>query len=172
MAVVMAERGRSRELARAGRLSVRLAAAPAEIEAAQRLRWQVFSEELGARLGSGADRLDRDAFDRFCEHLIVEDGSTGEIVGTYRVLFPTAALRAGCLYIETQFFTDRLRGVRSELVELGRSCVHPDYRTGATIMLLWSGLALTLTAKPPTPSSSNTSVEMPPKQNGWLLFKR
>ncbi len=148
MAVVMAERVRGRELARAGRLSVRLAATPDEIEAAQRLRWRVFHEELGARPAGGGERIDRDAFDRFCEHLIVEDAATGGIVGTYRVLFPSSAQRAGCLYIETQFFTDRLRAVRGELVELGRSCVHPDYRTGATILLLWSGLGELLAGSP------------------------
>lgn len=140
MASVMAERGRGRELARAGRLSVRLAAGPDEVEAAQRLRWRVFGEELGARLGVDDERLDRDDFDPFCEHLIVEDECRGEIVGTYRVLFPAAARRAGRRYIETQFATDRLQALSGDLVELGRSCVHPDYRTGGTIMLLWSGL--------------------------------
>ena len=142
MAVMSGERNRSGVLARAGRLSVRVASRPEEIEAAQRLRWTVFSAELGARLGSSAcaTGLDRDLFDRFCEHLIVEDESTGAVVGTYRLLVPEQARRAGGLYTEGEFFTDRLRPIRHQLVELGRSCVHPDYRTGATIMLLWSGL--------------------------------
>jgi len=148
MAVVFEERLRPQVLARAGRLVARVATRPDEIEAAQRLRWRVFSEEFGARPGAAADGLDRDLFDRFCRHLIVEDESIGEVVGTYRVMMPDAAARAGGLYTEGEFFTDRLRPIRAELVELGRSCVHPDYRTGATIMLLWSGLGELLAGQP------------------------
>jgi putative hemolysin len=141
MLEMLEERPPVRELARAGRLSVRLARGPRDVEAAQRLRWQVFSEELGARLPGGRRGLDLDPFDRFCEHLIVEDESSGDVVGTYRVLFPDRAREAGGLYIESEFFTDRLRALKPGLVELGRSCVRRDFRTGAAIMLLWSGLA-------------------------------
>ncbi len=141
MLEMLEERPPVRELARAGRLVVRLARDRREIEAAQRLRWQVFSQELGARLASGRRGLDQDLFDRFCEHLIVEDESTGDVVGTYRILFPEPARAAGGLYIESEFFTDRLRPLKPGLVELGRSCVRRDLRTGAVIMLLWSGLA-------------------------------
>jgi putative hemolysin len=140
MAVVFEQRPRARELARAGRLVVRLAAGPQDVEAVQRLRWQVFGEELGARLGGDRPGLDQDLFDRFCAHLLVEDESTGSVVGTYRVLFPEQARRAGGLYVESEFFTDRLNRMRGSLVELGRSCVRRDYRTGGAIMLLWAGL--------------------------------
>ena len=140
MQVVSGSRARGAELARAGRLSVRLAATAAEIEAAQRLRWRVFAGELGARLATDRDGLDRDAFDAHCHHLVVEDESRGEIVGTYRAMLPDAARRIGRLYIETEFDVDGLAPIRDGLVELGRSCVHADYRSGATIMLLWSGL--------------------------------
>ena len=140
MAVVIGGRSRVRELARAGRLVVRLATGHDDVEAAQRLRWQVFAEECGAVLGVDRPGLDRDPFDGFCEHLIVEDQSISEVVGTYRVLFPDRAKLAGGLYIETEFFAERLAPVRDSLVELGRSCVHRDYRTGGTIMLLWAGL--------------------------------
>jgi putative hemolysin len=136
------------ELARAGRLVARLAASPADIEAAQRLRWRVFTEEYGAWLSGSTPGVDRDIFDRFCQHLVVEDLANGEIVGTYRVMLPEQGREAGGLYVESEFFTDRLRSIRHELVELGRSCVHPDYRSGATIMLLWAGLGALLAGLP------------------------
>jgi putative hemolysin len=141
MLEMLEERPPVHELARAGRLAVRMARDAREVEAAQRLRWQVFAEELGARLPGGRRGLDVDPFDRFCEHLIVEDESSGDVVGTYRVLFPERAREAGGLYVESEFFTDRLRALKPGLVELGRSCVRRDYRTGAAIMLLWAGLA-------------------------------
>jgi putative hemolysin len=140
MSVAFEERVGVRELARAGRLVVRLAAGRQDVEAAQRLRWRVFAEECGARLTGDRPGLDRDPFDRFCEHLIVEDESIGEVVGTYRVLFPESARCAGGLYIETEFYVQRLEPVRGTIVELGRSCVHRDYRSGGAIMLLWAGL--------------------------------
>lgn len=140
MSAVFEQRERARELARAGRLVVRLADGPREIEAAQRLRWQVFVQEMGARIDTLQAGVDADRFDPFCEHLIVEDETIGEVVGTYRVLRPEQARRAGGLYIESEFSIDRLHRMRPGLVELGRSCVRRDYRTGGAIMLLWAGL--------------------------------
>lgn len=140
MSAVFEQRTRGRELARGGRLVVRLAAGAEEIEAAQRLRWRVFVEEMGAGVATSRPGLDADRFDAFCEHLIVEDESTGETVGTYRVLLPESARRAGSLYIESEFSIDRLHRMRPRLVELGRSCVRRDYRTGGAILLLWTGL--------------------------------
>jgi putative hemolysin len=148
MSAVLEAPIRSTELARAGRLVARLAVSPADIEAAQRLRWRVFTEEYGARLSGSTPGVDHDIFDRFCRHLIVEDLASGEVVGTYRVMLPEQGREAGGLYVESEFFTDRLRSIRHELVELGRSCVHPDYRTGATIMLLWAGLGALLAGLP------------------------
>lgn len=122
-------------------LSVRLAASGAEVREAQRLRWRVFAGELGARLASRTPGIDEDIFDAYCSHLVVRDDSSGEVIGTYRMLPPEAAERIGCYYAETEFDLTRLRGLRATLVEVGRSCIHPDYRNGAVIALLWSGLA-------------------------------
>ncbi len=140
MAVVFESLAEPRVLSRAGPLVARLAGSPDRIEAAQRLRHRVFAGELGAHLRQGEDGLDRDLFDPYCSHLIVEDESTGEVVGTYRMMLPEQAVRAGCFYIDSEFFMDRLRPIRGRLVEIGRSCVHPDYRSGGVIMLLWAGL--------------------------------
>jgi putative hemolysin len=123
----------------ARRLSVGLAAGEEERRAAQRLRWRVFAEELGARPDSSEPGIDRDIFDAYCEHLVVKDGA--EVVGTYRLLPPEGARRIGLYYSETEFDLIRLRGIRSRMVELGRSCIAPEYRSGAVIALLWAGVA-------------------------------
>jgi putative hemolysin len=123
----------------ARRLSVGLASDDGERRAAQRLRWKVFAEELGAKLESAEPGIDQDIFDPYCEHLVVRDGA--EVVGTYRLLPPEGAKRIGLYYAETEFDLTRLRGIRPRMVEVGRSCIAPGYRSGAVIALLWSGLA-------------------------------
>lgn len=123
------------------RLQVGFARTADERRAAQALRWRVFAGELGARLPSREPGIDRDEFDRHCEHLVVRDGQTGEVVGTYRLLAPEAARRLGAYYSETEFDLTRLRDVRARMVETGRSCIDPRYRGGAVIALLWAGLA-------------------------------
>ena len=132
-----------RVLASAGNLSVSLAETAREIEQALRLRHRVFAGELGARIDS-ADGLDRDIFDPYCRHLVVRDTATDRVVGTYRVLMPEQARLLGCLYSDGEFWLTRLNPLRDSIVELGRSCVDPDYRSGAAIMLLWSGLGALL----------------------------
>ncbi|MBU2740829.1 GNAT family N-acetyltransferase [Acidithiobacillus thiooxidans] len=111
-----------------------------EVEAAQRLRYEVFSAEYGAQL-SGGPGLDQDEYDPFCEHLIVEDENRQEVVGTYRLFLPEKVPSVGRYYAETEFDLSRLLALNSRIMELGRSCVHPDYRQGGVITLLWSGLA-------------------------------
>ena len=125
---------------RHARLSVALAGDPATIEDAQRLRFKVFAEELGASL-NGAEGLDVDEFDAYCDHLVVRDEETLRVVGTYRVLPPHQARHLGRLYSDSEFDLRRLDHLRPTMAELGRSCVHRDYRSGATLMLLWAGLA-------------------------------
>ena len=112
-----------------------------EVRSAQRLRYAVFATEMGARLNTSVPGHDIDLFDAYCEHLLVRDSVTREVVGTYRLLTPTQAKRAGSTYSDTEFDLTRLRGLRESMVELGRSCVHPDYRHGGVIMALWGALA-------------------------------
>ena len=126
-------------------LHVGLASSETEILEAQKLRYRVFADEMGARLPTRSPGVDRDLYDPFCEHLIVRDEDAGRIVGTYRILSPSAARRVGGYYSENEFDLTRLQLLRPRLVEIGRSCVHPDYRSGATIALLWSGLAQYMT---------------------------
>ena len=120
-----------------------------DVRQAQRLRYEVFVHEMGARLtlpAGAPPRHDIDMFDAYCEHLLVRtgrgpDGEPGTVIGTYRVLTPAAARRIGGLYSDTEFDLTRLRPLRSRMVELGRSCVHPDHRSGGAILALWSALA-------------------------------
>lgn len=122
-------------------LRVGLATCQSEIREAQKLRYRVFAEELGARLQNRIPGVDHDVFDSFCEHLVVRDEGQSRIVGTYRILSPQAALCVGGYYSETEFDLSRLEHLRPRIVEIGRSCIDPEYRTGAAIALLWSGLA-------------------------------
>ncbi|OYU12270.1 MAG: ornithine-acyl-ACP acyltransferase [Comamonadaceae bacterium PBBC1] len=111
-----------------------------EVREAQRLRYQVFATELGACLPSTVPGHDIDFFDDYCEHLLVRDSASGQVIGTYRVLTPTQAKRAGSTYSDTEFDLTRLSDLRDRMVELGRSCVHVDHRNGGVIMALWGAL--------------------------------
>lgn len=112
-----------------------------EVREAQKLRFEVFAHEMGARLPRAVPGHDVDLFDDFCEHLLVRDRASRQVIGTYRVLTPAQAKRVGSTHSDTQFDLTRLRGVRERLVEVGRSCVHRDHRQGAVRMALWGGLA-------------------------------
>ncbi|MCZ4306891.1 GNAT family N-acetyltransferase [Zoogloeaceae bacterium G21618-S1] len=122
-------------------LHVGLATCDTEVVEAQKLRYRVFADEMGARLNTRTPGVDRDIYDPFCEHLIVRDEDQGKIVGTYRILPPDAARRVGGYYSENEFDITRLLHLRDRMVEIGRSCIDADYRSGAVIALLWSGLA-------------------------------
>ena len=122
-------------------LSIGFARSERDILEAQKLRYQIFAGELGARLPTRQPGVDQDIFDPYCEHLVVRDENSGAVVGTYRILSPENARRIGGYYSENEFDLTRLQHLRSRMVEIGRSCVHADYRSGATISLLWAGLA-------------------------------
>jgi putative hemolysin len=125
----------------ASRYHVSLAVDDCEIREAQRLRYQVFAGEMGARLTTVLPGHDIDLYDPFCDHLLVRELASGEVVGTYRILPPDAAKRIGSYYSEQEFDFTRLRNLRPRMAELGRSCVHRDHRSGGVITRLWLGLA-------------------------------
>jgi len=128
------------------RLAVGFARTPSEIQDAQRLRYRIFAGEMGAILPSRTPGIDHDIYDPYCEHLVVRDTRSGEVVGNYRILSPENARQVG-YYSENEFDLTRLQHLRPRLAEIGRSCVHPDHRNGATIALLWSGLARYMTER-------------------------
>ncbi|BBC92072.1 GNAT family N-acetyltransferase [Streptomyces griseofuscus] len=127
------------------RYTVALARDEDDVRAAQRLRYDVFAGEMGAVLATPRPGHDIDAFDAHCDHLLVRDTVTGQVVGTYRLLPPERAAAAGRLYSEGEFTIDALDTIRPGLVEVGRSCVHPDHRDGAVIGLIWAGIARYMT---------------------------
>ena len=141
-------------LASAGAFEVRLAETESEVEAAQRLRYRVFYEEMSAVPSPEmrADRRDFDRFDAYCDHMLVIDrGVTDEdgqpsVVGTYRLMRDVDAVRAGGFYTAGEYDIAPLLaqlGGKAKLVELGRSCVLKSYRSKpATMALLWRGIAV------------------------------
>ena len=125
----------------AGKISVSWARHLDEVRQAQKLRYNVFALEMGANLPKTLPGHDIDLFDDYCEHLLVRDVESREVIGTYRVLTPTQAKRVGSTYSDTEFDLTRLRTLRSRMVELGRSCVHVEHRHGGVILALWGALA-------------------------------
>lgn len=100
---------------------------------------------MGARLDLPKESPaghDIDLFDPFFEHLLVRapslDRRSNPVIGTYRVLTPANAQRVGGLYADGEFGLTRLRPLRAKIVEVGRSCVHPDWRSGGAILALWA----------------------------------
>jgi len=133
----------------AGRFRARLADSDADVQAAQRLRYRVFVEEMGAQ-ASGAEhaaRREMDEFDAFCDHLILEDDTRetddplDRVVGVYRLLRRSVARANGGFYTAAEFDLSRLEDYPAETLELGRSCVDAAYRGGSAMQLLWMALA-------------------------------
>lgn len=127
---------------------LRLAASEADLRAAQRLRYEVFVAELGGdgALVDHAARLERDAFDAHADHLMLLDRSreaagAGAVVGVYRLMRAEQARAAGGFYGAGEYDLAPLQASGRRLLELGRSCLHPDYRGGAAMLHLWGALA-------------------------------
>ncbi len=123
----------------APRYTLLLSTDPAHIDAAQRLRHDVFSTEPGFALDAG-DGRDADHFDQFCDHLLVRDDTSGELVGCYRMLPPPGAIAAGGLYTATEFDIRALDALRPSLVEMGRAVVRTEHRHGGVVLLMWAGI--------------------------------
>ena len=125
-----------------GAYSLRLAARPEDVRAAQRLRFEVFNLEMREGLSeSYAIGLDVDAFDAVCDHLLVEEVATSLVVGTYRLQTGAAALRNLGYYSQQEFDFTPFEAARNEIIELGRACVHAQHRNLSVLSLLWKGIA-------------------------------
>ncbi len=123
--------------------TVKLAETDAELHAAQRLRYDVFVRELGGG-GEMVDHdagLERDKFDPYFDHMLAIDDLTGKTVGVYRLLPGERAAELGQFYSEDEYDLSVLKQSGRKLLELGRSCLHPDYRGGTAMYHLWKGLA-------------------------------
>jgi len=122
------------------RYTLLLSSDPALIETAQRLRHDVFTSEPGFALAGAADGRDADRFDEHCDHLLVREDRSGELVGCYRMLPPPGAIAAGGLYTATEFDVTALDPLRPSLVEMGRAVVREDHRNGGVVLLMWAGI--------------------------------
>ncbi|MBB1075811.1 GNAT family N-acetyltransferase [Rhodoferax sp. 4810] len=126
---------------RGDRLLVELANSAAAVREAQVLRYQIFAEELGAQLDSAHHGIDCDEFDTACHHLLVRETHTGRLIGCTRLLTGAAAQQLGSFYSAHEFDLGQLLLLPGQLLEVGRTCIAADYRQGAAIAVLWSGLA-------------------------------
>ena len=127
------------------RYQLEIATSSRAIAEAQRLRFRVFVEELGASTAHIVGDREVDEFDVHCDHLIVREDDTGAVIGCYRIMKPGVAAWRGRFYSDGEFDLSALKPLRGTMAEVGRSCIHPDHRNGTVIMLLWSGLARYLT---------------------------
>jgi L-ornithine Nalpha-acyltransferase len=140
--------GQMTSIVRVNEFELRHVTRPAELAAAQALRYRVFYEELGAIPDpeTRKNHLDVDAFDEHADHLIVVDtsrpaGAMPCVVGCYRMLRESVAREIGGFYTASEFDLTGVSRERGEILELGRSCVDAAYRTGAVMQLLWRGIA-------------------------------
>jgi len=121
---------------------VRLASSPAELRAAQALRFEVFNLELDEGLVQSYDTgLDADPYDEICDHLLVTDAEDDSVVGTYRLQTGVRAQEGLGYYSEREFAFAPFEAARSQVLELGRACIHQGHRNFAVLNLLWKGIA-------------------------------
>ena len=131
----------------AGALEVRLAQSAAELKASQALRYQIYVNEIGAKPTpeNEAVQLDRDIYDPVCDHLLVleknDNGDDERVVGCYRLLRSEPMQKVGDFYTATEYDISTMRDFSGNVLEVGRSCVHADYRSRAAMQLLWRGIA-------------------------------
>jgi len=124
------------------RYTLHLAFEPAQVKAAQRLRFEVFNLEMGEGLAnSSATGLDQDEFDAVCEHLLVIETATGNVVGTYRMQTGANAAANLGYYSAREFDFHPFEAARDQIVELGRACVAVAHRNQSVLGLLWKGIA-------------------------------
>ena len=110
-----------------------------------KLRYRIFAEELGARINTAAAGIDADRFDAHCRHLIVRDNLSGRVVASTRLLTDNGAQTAGGFYSESEFDLSAITRLPGRKMEVGRTCVDPEFRGGAVIATLWAKLAETMT---------------------------
>ena len=123
------------------RYRVHLAQNLEDIQRSQRLRNQVFVQEMGAQAQVDAQGCEHDHYDAFCQHLLVIDQHNDQLVASTRILTRAQAQAAGGFYSANEFDLAMLEQLQGEVIEIGRTCVHPEHRNGSTIGILWQGLA-------------------------------
>ena len=138
------ERATTGSRSRGPRFELVVVSSQADLETCQRLRFAVFAEEMGADVEGADEGLDRDRYDDLAHHLMVRDAVSGAAVATTRFLTPDTTDLHGGSYAESEFDLTQIRAQGLSLIEVGRTCIHPDYRNGPALSLLWAGLARAL----------------------------
>ncbi|HXH65030.1 MAG TPA: GNAT family N-acetyltransferase, partial [Mariprofundaceae bacterium] len=126
---------------RSAQLGVGLARSASEVLESQALRYDVFARESGARLHNTIDGIDHDHFDPYCQHVLVRDTDSGRVVASTRILTSEKLPFTGGFYSATEFDLSPILGMPGRFMEIGRTCVHADYRNGAAITMLWKGIS-------------------------------
>lgn len=156
-----------------GKYEIRLAETLAQREAACRLRFKVFNIELGEGLNSSYQTgLDQDQFDLFCDHLVVEDRSKREVVGTYRMQSGTTAARKLGYYSQQEFDFSPYETIRSEVLELGRASIDREHRTSEVLTLLWRGIAHYASFYRLRYLIGCSSLNSRDPREGWSMFRQ
>ncbi|GGG71338.1 GNAT family N-acetyltransferase [Edaphobacter dinghuensis] len=156
----------------AGRYIARLALRDGEREAAYRLRFRVFNLEMNEGLESAyEDGFDKDHFDEVCDHLIVVDKVSGEIVGTYRLQMGDVAKRYFGYYSEQEFCFAPYEAMRNEIVELGRACIQREHRSPEVLHLLWRGIARYALANGGRYMMGCCSLTSQDADMGWAVYE-
>lgn len=150
---------------------IKFATTPEEILATQRLRYKVFNEEQGKGLDSAnTDGIDRDQFDEYCLHLIVQKKDEPIPVGTYRInIGPIADCDIG-FYSAGEYDIEGFDEIRSQLLEVGRSCVSPEYRNGTVVALLWAGISEVLARTHARYLAGCVSLEDTRSEVAWAVY--
>ena len=155
-----------------GNFLVKLAENPVEVEKALRLRYEIFNLEQGKGLAKcDKEGIDSDEFDEFCLHLLVIEKQTGEVIGTYRVHLGSIANTGKGFYSAREYEIKGLCEIANTCMELGRSCVAPKYRTGATVALMWGGIGELLNRANLKFMLGCVSLETTNYAAGWALYR-
>lgn len=152
---------------------LKLASSKKEIEKAYKLRYQIFNVEMGlGQTSSTRYELDFDQFDELCSHLIVLEKSSGNVVGTYRINLPKDLERAPkAFYSAREYDIVGLEALADQTMEVGRTCVAPEYRTGTVIALLWSGIGKLLKLTKLRYLLGCVSLDVNDPVIAWALYK-
>jgi putative hemolysin len=164
---------KSRVHAEVGKYRLRLAESIEDRDAACRLRFKVFNIEMGEGLESSYETgLDRDQFDLFCEHLLVEDKATYRIVGTYRMQSGETAARNLGYYSEQEFYFAPYEPLRAGILELGRASIDREHRTPEVLTLLWRGIAQYATDMGLRYLVGCSSLNSQDPSEGWQMYRQ
>jgi len=154
------------------RYRTRITRNEADVRASQALRYAVFNVELGEGLdASDRNGLDADRFDAQCDHLLVEDQASGEVIGTYRLQTGNMAANGCGYYSAPEFDLSPYESVRHEVLELGRACIRADHRCRGVLDALWSGIARYAQSNGSRYLIGCSSLTSQCPEEGWGLYE-